>query len=399
MIIIYYKLKDYRPAVDISCSLLDYYIRKKDVYMQAYQESLLSVLYAKLQLYDSSKLLALGSLEKRKTFDNLHDIGESYNNLSLSQMGLKEWKEALVSLQLADSLMTKVGDERQLPIIRMNIAKAKIELGDFGAARQLLSQNIAATEQSGQKDILMANLNVLVTLCTKEGKYQEALAYTQQAQKLHDELFDFEKTKAINDLKNQIYQQQQKNTITQLRLEKTKRTYITLLVLVLALLVSTVLIFQYRKKRMQFLHQEAEIESHKQQLELLKDSIIKKNQLIESLEQTNIPSPKKQDENSEQLSELYQFKILTEDDWQAFKMLFDKVHPGLINRLRQNFPELTPAEERQFLLIQLKIDNKECANMLGISQPAVKKNRYRLKKRFNLGIEDNLDEFVYQFGQ
>jgi DNA-binding CsgD family transcriptional regulator len=150
---------------------------------------------------------------------------------------------------------------------------------------------------------------------------------------------------------------------------------------------------------MQFLHQEAEIESHKQQLELLKDSIIKKNQLIESLEQTNIPSPKKQDENSEQLSELYQFKILTEDDWQAFKMLFDKVHPGLINRLRQNFPELTPAEERQFLLIQLKIDNKECANMLGISQPAVKKNRYRLKKRFNLGIEDNLDEFVYQFGQ
>jgi DNA-binding CsgD family transcriptional regulator len=97
---------------------------------------------------------------------------------------------------------------------------------------------------------------------------------------------------------------------------------------------------------------------------------------------------------NETLSELYQFKILTEGDWQQFKMLFDKVHPGYINGLRKKFPDLSPAEERQFLLIKLDIDNKECANMLGISAPSVKKNRYRLKKKFNLAEQDSLDDFV-----
>jgi DNA-binding CsgD family transcriptional regulator len=99
-------------------------------------------------------------------------------------------------------------------------------------------------------------------------------------------------------------------------------------------------------------------------------------------------------ENSESLSQLYQFKILTEDDWRQFKIHFDKVHPGFITMLRDRYPDLAPAEERQFLLIKLNISNKECADMLGISLPGVKKNRYRLKKRFGLSEQDDLDEFV-----
>ncbi len=65
--------------------------------------------------------------------------------------------------------------------------------------------------------------------------------------------------------------------------------------------------------------------------------------------------------------------------------------------LREKYPDLSPAEERQFLLIKLNINNKESAVMLGISLPSVKKNRYRLKKQFDLSEQEDLDKFVRNF--
>ncbi len=128
-----------------------------------------------------------------------------------------------------------------------------------------------------------------------------------------------------------------------------------------------------------------------------------KNKQIEELEEElrstlqQAEEASRTEQNNQQLSQLYQLKILTEDDWHNFKILFDKVHPGFINRLRAQIPDLAPAEERQFLLIKLNIDNKEAADMLGISAEGVKKNRYRLKKRFGLDDQANLDEFVRNF--
>ena len=97
---------------------------------------------------------------------------------------------------------------------------------------------------------------------------------------------------------------------------------------------------------------------------------------------------------SECLSELYRFKILTEEDWLQYKQLFDKVYPGFINQLRTMFPGLAAGEERQVMFTKLNMNSKECANMLGITVDSVKKNRYRLKKKFSLSKADDLNDYV-----
>jgi len=58
----------------------------------------------------------------------------------------------------------------------------------------------------------------------------------------------------------------------------------------------------------------------------------------------------------------------------------DKIYPGVISQLRQSYPDLLPLEERQLLLTNLKIDNKESADMLGKSAQRMKRTNTSWKK-------------------
>ena len=96
-------------------------------------------------------------------------------------------------------------------------------------------------------------------------------------------------------------------------------------------------------------------------------------------------------------NQLYNQRILTNEDWTAFKMSFEKAYPGYLIRLRNKFAYLTEAEERLFIFIKLNLKSKEIAAILGISADSVKKTRSRLRKRLELPEETDLDEFVLAF--
>jgi hypothetical protein len=95
--------------------------------------------------------------------------------------------------------------------------------------------------------------------------------------------------------------------------------------------------------------------------------------------------------------QLLQMKILTEDDWRVFRQQFEHAFPGLMLRLHARFPFLTGADQRTFLLIRLCSGTREIAELLGISIESVRKAKYRLKKKLNLGENTSIDEFIRQF--
>lgn len=99
----------------------------------------------------------------------------------------------------------------------------------------------------------------------------------------------------------------------------------------------------------------------------------------------------------ERIGELLFFKILTDTDWENFKIRFKTIYPDLIINLRNTYPELTAAEQRLFLLIKLKFSTREISDILGISKESVRKARYRLKRKLNLDKKDNLIQFINSF--
>ena len=142
-----------------------------------------------------------------------------------------------------------------------------------------------------------------------------------------------------------------------------------------------------------------ELAFNRKQLEDFTFHLLEKNKIISELENKSLITKGEQEngEDGDEFASLLQLKILTEEDWTRFKLYFDKAFPGLILKLRNEYPNLTGAEQRLFLLIKLKNDSREMSEMLGISMDSVRKNKYRLKKKLHLDEDLSLEDFIQIF--
>ena len=138
---------------------------------------------------------------------------------------------------------------------------------------------------------------------------------------------------------------------------------------------------------------EREVASAKDQLRLFTENVIEKTNLIEKLE-IQVKGKEVTSEQHSIISELTQQTILTEQDWYKFRSLFERIYPSFFLKLKDKFPDITVAEQRMAALTRLHLTTKQIASMLGISLDSVHKSRQRLRQRFQVGAETNLEELV-----
>ena len=136
-----------------------------------------------------------------------------------------------------------------------------------------------------------------------------------------------------------------------------------------------------------------EVASAQDQLRMFTENVIQKTNLIEKLE-TQVKGKEVNAEQQSLISELTQQTILTEQDWYKFKSLFEKIYAGFFTNLKDKFPDITVAEQRMAALTRLQLTTRQIASMLGISSDSVHKSRQRLRQRFQVGPETNLEQLV-----
>ena len=133
--------------------------------------------------------------------------------------------------------------------------------------------------------------------------------------------------------------------------------------------------------RVQLMNAQKQLELRQQQLRNFSDSIKEKNRLIEVFEKQVAQSKVHQSQKQEYIKQLTNSIILTEEDWDSFKTLFEEVYPDFFFMLKQDYPQITKAEIRLMAMLKLNLKNKEIGAMLGISPESVVKTKYRLKKK------------------
>jgi hypothetical protein len=138
---------------------------------------------------------------------------------------------------------------------------------------------------------------------------------------------------------------------------------------------------------------EQEIASAQTQLKMFTESIIEKTSLIEKLEQ-QVKGKEITADQQAVISELTRQTILTEEDWNKFKSLFEKIYPGFFISLKEKFPDITLAEQRMAAFTRLQLTAKQMASMLGISVDSVHKTRQRLRQRLRVNPESSLEEIM-----
>ncbi|MBK8920329.1 MAG: hypothetical protein IPM81_02310 [Saprospirales bacterium] len=86
-----------------------------------------------------------------------------------------------------------------------------------------------------------------------------------------------------------------------------------------------------------------------------------------------------------------------QQDWEQFEYHFDQVHGDFLNRLREQFQDLTPNEQKLCALLRLNLSTKEISNLMSISLRGVEIARYRLRKKLGLDQGQNLTKFILEY--
>jgi len=266
-------------------------------------------------------------------------------------------------------------------------------------------------------DYRLRTLDVLVKFNRSFGNYVKAFQLSDTMNVVKDSLRrvldDQIVNRAVEKSEAERYQTELNLLTSQKNLNRLQ-FYILLVTLLGVLVIGTLLFsrFRLRKKRLfELAEKEKELlalgkklaEEQLQHAENLMavyiNTLRDKAQLIDNLTM-ELQLLKENDQQANilpmtaQIEQLVSATILTDEDWRQFRILFDQTYPGFMFQLRGKFPDLSPAETRLLILTKLKLSNREMAQMLGISVDAIRKARYRIRKKFDLTEEAGLDILI-----
>ena len=236
------------------------------------------------------------------------------------------------------------------------------------------------------------------------GNYDSADKYSQLYNSVHDSLERSAASGRLEIARIKLDNIQNALTIKNLHKEKEAERLIRNFILAFIVMFAAIVILLLNRQRLKSLHQhqmalkekfaaETEVAAAREQLNMFKQNIIEKTDLIEKLEE-QVRYKETNSEQQEIVNELSRQTILTEADWDKFKTLFEKIYPGFFTKLREKAADITVAEQRMAALTRLHLTTKQIASMLGISVDSVHKSRQRLRQRLQLHVDVNLEETI-----
>ncbi len=131
-------------------------------------------------------------------------------------------------------------------------------------------------------------------------------------------------------------------------------------------------------------------------------NLVVKNEFMENIK-VKLKEVKQKGKNIETKQALEQIvkeidtTLKLQEDWEQFEYHFDQVHGDFLSRLRAEFLDLSPNEQKLSAFLRLNLNTKEIANLMGISLRGVEVARYRLRKKLNLNKGQNLTKFVLEY--
>lgn len=292
-----------------------------------------------------------------------------------------------------------------------NLADIYLTQNKLSEAQQLLSMAVNFTASSGGVQDKMELQQLLSKYYSLTGNLKLALLHKDSAYQWADSL----KVRTGKNIQVQadlnLETEKRKNAETALDASiynQKKNLIIAVVVILLLASIASFLLLRQRLlnkvKQKEFLIQQQETEKKlmvqeqlaKQEqlvaqlkLEEFTQLIIAKDHQIKLLEDLSNKAV-----DTESIEALKKSTILTNEQWDDFKMLFERVNLGFFDKLDQKLPQLTQAETRLLALTKLKLSTREMAALQGISTNAIRNIGYRLRKKYGLEDDISLESLV-----
>lgn len=229
--------------------------------------------------------------------------------------------------------------------------------------------------------------------------YKDALLHYRRMWSMRDSLKVVDNANKLTELQGQFETAKKDKEISELNAKALQRNGVVVVLILLIIIIG--LIYNRERKRKALIISEKlrvdeELKNAVLELQYFTENLRQKNEIIEEfkaeiehLQLQNITSADK-----ENLDNLINAHIMTDESWDSFRKLFSKVHIGFFENIKKKHPNLTTSDARILSLIRLELSNTEMANMLGITMEGIKKSKQRLRKKMELGRDDSLENIV-----
>lgn len=145
---------------------------------------------------------------------------------------------------------------------------------------------------------------------------------------------------------------------------------------------------------------EAEVQHKNEELALATMHLVQKGEMLASIQEALERALQKEQhpatlrEELHRLLRMLQLDTRTDQDWEQFAVHFDQVYRDFLQRLREQYPQLSPNDYRLCAYLRMNLNTKEIAHLLNISVRGVEGSRYRLRRKLNLSNEANLVDYL-----
>mgnify|MGYP001357893467 CR=1 FL=1 len=129
---------------------------------------------------------------------------------------------------------------------------------------------------------------------------------------------------------------------------------------------------------------------------LAMDAVMHKRQVsdireeLEDHERKGIPSRQQIEQILRQVTD----PAKTNEYWDIYRENFDLIHKNFFRILRERYPSLTSTDLKFCALIRLNLSTKDIAHFTGLTVRGVEGARYRLRKKLQIGEQQNLTQFL-----
>lgn len=270
-------------------------------------------------------------------------------------------------------------------VSRLLIGYAYVLEGNYTKGIPMMEDAVKIFRTDNDRESLEWSLQYLARAYAKAGDRKLIDIYPEAAA-LHDSIKEELRSDLLlgMDFKYRTSQLKRETAVLQAEL-RTRQQRIILISVIGLLIVAGLVAFLIMRSR-----------NHKQKQQLTQQNIdtllaerIALNSKIEELNRRLAET------NSDiKLFEALPAILLEKDDETWFRKSFNDLHPGFIDNLRKKYPDLTSGNELLCMLIALRRRNEEIALALGISRDSVATSRYRLRTRFNLPKDVDLNDFI-----
>ena len=409
---IYYGLNNNKKA-------LEYYLRTLEATKKIHNKQGIAASYSNVGMayLELGKLdLAIKNLTKSihllKVVGDIPGVTNSYGGLAVAYSKKGNAIKALFYADKAIEAMRDNGYNEDL--LKVLNAKAEVltHLKLYGKSNTYLDTCIAKAKKIGFGLMLQKSYKSYATNLHKLGFNNKAFEYLQLHNKVKDSILTdkFQKRLANYETKYKTLEKQRK--IEKLEYTDKYQKIQLISVIGLAVILTILLIVFYQKRKKEKLIAKLELdksqlltESLSQELKLKNKQLtshalnmLQKNELLsvflESLDNVIKIAKGEVVQQLNQIKRQVKRLLTSEKDWNTFKIYFEQVNKGFLDKLKEINPKLTTNDIRLTTLIKLNMTNKEIASILSINHQSVKNAQYRLKSKLALGKNENLKSFL-----